>query len=357
MHPAARAAPGVGHVEHGSTRARPIHRAIHGVAGRDVNSAEPRGPRACSTNRATPMARPATSSTTSAMYPIVERFWGISCTSPTVAAALRAAQSVLRHRPAGHSALCTAVLRVPRGYHGLAGPYHPGPRGVAQPGSALALGARGRGFESRRPDMRDRRTVRGAVSALLLSCSLALAGVGVLAASAPTPASAGATPSALLPDVILRPITEIRIQKGIGVKLLRFASIIGNSGAGVVELKPDSAARSAENDCDSDGDPLNDRKAFQRIFGDTDGDGIFTRGVDDGARQAVRRLFDLPRRAQPLALRGVRALPAASEPKIGQGAGVLGEGLVLRAATASRSATTCRDAGVDRTTATCTRTS
>ncbi len=32
------------------------------------------------------------------------------------------------------------------------GPYNPGQRGVAQPGSALAWGARGREFESRRPD-------------------------------------------------------------------------------------------------------------------------------------------------------------------------------------------------------------
>jgi hypothetical protein len=128
--------------------------------------------------------------------------------------------------------------------------------------------------------MRGRRTVRGAVSALLLSCSLALAGVGVLAASAPRPASAG-SPPALLPDVIVRPIVEIRIQKRTGVKLLRFASIIGNAGAGVVELKPDTPANSAVNDCDGDGDPMNDRKAFQRIFGDTDGDGVFTRRDDE----------------------------------------------------------------------------
>ena len=135
--------------------------------------------------------------------------------------------------------------------------------------------------------MRDRRTFRGAVSALLLSCSLALAGVGVLAASAPTTASAGSAPPALLPDVIMRPITEIRIQKSTGVKRLRFASIIGNSGSGVVELKPDTPANSAENDCDGDGDPLNDRKAFQRIFGDTDGDGVFRRGDDKVLRKRL----------------------------------------------------------------------
>ena len=116
------------------------------------------------------------------------------------------------------------------------------------------------------------------MAAFLVSISLAIAGVAVISA-APTPAVAGDDP-ALLPDVVLRPITEIRIQKRKGVKLLRFASVIGNAGEGVVELRPDPLAKSATNDCDDDGDPLNDRKAFQRIFGDTDGDGVFTRGVD-----------------------------------------------------------------------------
>ncbi|MGZ8598485.1 MAG: hypothetical protein ACXWXB_09830, partial [Actinomycetota bacterium] len=73
------------------------------------------------------------------------------------------------------------------------------------------------------------RSSRGAVSALLVSASLALAGFGVIAASAPTPAAAGGGDPALLPDVVIRPLTEIRIQKGAGVKLLRFASIIGNA--------------------------------------------------------------------------------------------------------------------------------
>jgi len=131
--------------------------------------------------------------------------------------------------------------------------------------------------------VRRTRSARNAVSALLLSASLALAGIGVMAASSPPPAAARAGGSApeLLPDVVVRPITEIRIKKRTGVKLLRFASIIGNAGAGVVELKPDAPRNSARNDCDGDGDPLNDRKAFQRIYRDTDGDGVFTRGVDE----------------------------------------------------------------------------
>lgn len=126
--------------------------------------------------------------------------------------------------------------------------------------------------------MTNSRSPRSALAAFFVSISLALAGLGVVAASAPAVAGPGAP--ALLPDVILRPLSEIRIEKRVGVKLLRFASIIGNGGAGVVELKPDSPARSATNDCDGDGDPLNDRQAFQRVFRDADGDGVYKRGVD-----------------------------------------------------------------------------
>jgi len=115
------------------------------------------------------------------------------------------------------------------------------------------------------------------IASLLACATFAMTGLGVLAAPAPAVGGGGAS---LLPDVIVRPLSEIRIQKAQGVKLLRFASIIGNRGAGVVELKPDSAVSSASNDCDGDGDAVNDRRAFQRVFRDADGDGVFTRGVD-----------------------------------------------------------------------------
>jgi Lysyl oxidase len=143
--------------------------------------------------------------------------------------------------------------------------------------------------------VRDHRPIRGAASAFLTSASLVLAALGVLAASRTAEAGGGGSGPVLLPDVIVRPLTEIRIEKRPGVKLLRFASIIGNAGAGVVELKPDGAAASAENDCDGDGDPLNDRRAYQRIFEDVDGNGFFTRGVDAviGRRFAGCSLFHL----------------------------------------------------------------
>ena len=64
------------------------------------------------------------------------------------------------------------------------------------------------------------------------------------------------------------------------MKLLRFASIIGNAGTGVVELKPDPPRVRPRTTATATATRINDRKAFQRIFGDTDGDGVFTRGVD-----------------------------------------------------------------------------
>lgn len=127
--------------------------------------------------------------------------------------------------------------------------------------------------------MRSLGHARSAIGALALAASLALAALGVMLAGQPS-VHAGPAGANLLPDVIVRPLTEIRIEKSAGVKLLRFASIIGNRGPGVVELNPDSPSRSAVNDCDGDGDPLNDRQAFQRLYRDADADGVFTRGVD-----------------------------------------------------------------------------
>jgi hypothetical protein len=123
-----------------------------------------------------------------------------------------------------------------------------------------------------------RRSPRAAAVAFLVATALATGGIAVIAAT-PTPAVAGGG-AVLLPDVVVRPIVEIRIVKREGVKLLRFASIIGNGGQGVVELRPDGPAASASNDCDGDGKPRNDRRAYQRVFRDADGDGVFTRGVD-----------------------------------------------------------------------------
>ena len=171
---------------------------------------------------------------------------------------------------------CAAAQRPEGGtFFGTLEPAH---RGVAQPGSALALGARGRGFESRRPDMDDHAR---RVPALSVSSRrwLAVSGARLpLAVSVPGAAGRRRAAPALLPDLIVRPIGEMRIAQGRGVKLLRFATLVGNRGPGLVELFPDPGAGERLRRRRR---PLNDRVASQRIFGDTDRRRSLHAGDDD----------------------------------------------------------------------------
>ena len=123
------------------------------------------------------------------------------------------------------------------------------------------------------------RFLRGAVSAILVSASLALAGLGVIAASAPAPAAGGGVPALASRRGRATPRRDPHPEGGGGEAA---AVRVDHRQPGRRRRRAEArhAARSAENDCDGDGDPLNDRKAFQRIFGDTDGDGVFTRGSD-----------------------------------------------------------------------------
>ncbi len=114
------------------------------------------------------------------------------------------------------------------------------------------------------------RDARLGVISLVVAVALALGAFGVARAGA---RNGGAAPQ-LLPDIVMRPITETRIVKRKGVKLLRFSSIIGNRGNGVVELFP------RENDCDGNGNFNDDRSAVQRTYRDTNGSGAYEQGVD-----------------------------------------------------------------------------
>ena len=99
----------------------------------------------------------------------------------------------------------------------------------------------------------------------------------VLVARAPhgTAAPLGPTVPILDPNLVTLPIGDVSIDRVGGVRLLRFANVIGNRGPGVVELFP------VADDCDGDGDPQNDRSAYQRLYADTNGNGKFDRGVDE----------------------------------------------------------------------------
>lgn len=73
-------------------------------------------------------------------------------------------------------------------------------------------------------------------------------------------------PISLLPDIrTLRPSdVSIDTNKNPGTRLLRFSNEILNQGLGPVELGP------VAEDCDEDGNPSNDRTAYQHVFQDTE---------------------------------------------------------------------------------------
>jgi hypothetical protein len=113
------------------------------------------------------------------------------------------------------------------------------------------------------------------------SLTLALASALALAAKAPLVAAAPLGPSVpiLRPNLVTLPIGDLSIDREDGVRLLRFANVIGNRGPGVLELFP------VADDCDGNGDPQDDRSAYQRLYADTNGNGVFDRGVDQAAAE------------------------------------------------------------------------
>jgi hypothetical protein len=96
-----------------------------------------------------------------------------------------------------------------------------------------------------------------------------------MSAASGVPASA-ATGDPLLPDLVTRLHTELYVQAG----QLRLSNTVGNRGIGPLEVYPEATSG---NDCDADGDPTNDRYAFQRVFQDSSNPnsaGYFVRSQD-----------------------------------------------------------------------------
>jgi hypothetical protein len=115
-----------------------------------------------------------------------------------------------------------------------------------------------------------------------MSFPLALLASVLLVASAATGADGGISEpvrgdAVLRPNLVTLPFGDVSVERSPGVRELRFSNTVGNRGPGVLELLP------VADDCDGDGDPQDDRSAYQRVYGDTDGDGVFTRGVDQPA--------------------------------------------------------------------------
>ena len=108
-----------------------------------------------------------------------------------------------------------------------------------------------------------------------LSVTLALSLILVARTPRSTATTLGPAIPILRPNLVTLPIGDLSIDREDGAKLLRFANVIGNRGPGVLELLP------VADDCDGDGDPQDDRSAYQRLYADTNGNGVFDRGVDE----------------------------------------------------------------------------
>jgi hypothetical protein len=93
----------------------------------------------------------------------------------------------------------------------------------------------------------------------------------------------------LLPDLRADKATDVHLTFAGGARSeLRLTTTFTNAGPGPLELYPVGGV-----DCDGDTNPANDRLAYQRLFDDSDSDGIFDRALDTGSssRQAGCMVF------------------------------------------------------------------
>lgn len=121
-----------------------------------------------------------------------------------------------------------------------------------------------------------RRRFSGRLAAAAGVVAAALVALGTLGAGAAATAPPRAVGDQLLPDLVTRPPAQLYVQGSD----LRLSNTIANKGVGPLEIY---AEPSAGTDCDGDGDPANDRFAFQRTFKDSSNPGspgYFVRGQD-----------------------------------------------------------------------------
>jgi hypothetical protein len=89
---------------------------------------------------------------------------------------------------------------------------------------------------------------------------------------APTAPAGHAPGGDLLPDLTPRRPVALGVQVTVsGRRFLRFGSSVRNGHTGPLELRPRAE------DCNGNGDWRDDRTAYQRIYRDDDGDGVFSR--------------------------------------------------------------------------------
>ena len=91
-----------------------------------------------------------------------------------------------------------------------------------------------------------------------------------------------AADGALLPDLRTKEPERLSIVTSNGQRRLRFDNEVGNANTGPLELVGSGAS-----DCDGDGIVQADEKpAFQRVYADSDADGVFRRGTDASYSEA-----------------------------------------------------------------------
>ncbi|MEA2783645.1 MAG: hypothetical protein QOK29_5204 [Rhodospirillaceae bacterium] len=95
-----------------------------------------------------------------------------------------------------------------------------------------------------------------------------------------------ATAPALRPDIVPAPTSQVMIRLEDGHKRLYLSFETENAGSGPLEVQP------VQEDCDGNGDTTDDRTGVQDIYGDTDGSGAFTPGVDTVVRTEVVGCFE-----------------------------------------------------------------
>jgi lysyl oxidase len=113
---------------------------------------------------------------------------------------------------------------------------------------------------------------------------LLAAGAGLLALqmTSTAPAAGAAGPRPLLPDLVTLKMhsSGLVIVSTPHTTLLRLTNALANRGRGPLEIYPSSKSHN----CDGDGNPSNDRDAFQRVFLDANGDHVFQRATDTSSR-------------------------------------------------------------------------
>jgi Lysyl oxidase len=115
-----------------------------------------------------------------------------------------------------------------------------------------------------------------------IALALSMLGVVTAVAAASPAQEPPPSPSDLLPDLRAIRATDFSFQviRG-GRRLVRLTTEVGNVGRGPFDLRP------VAGDCDGDGDARNDRLAYQRVYADANGDGVYGSSVDTAFRDRL----------------------------------------------------------------------